>query len=933
MFAQPQSESLKFEAQNLMKSGKYGEAIEILNRYISAEPQNPEGYSLRGSCFERRGQFEMAVYDYRSALKLDPRNETYHKNLARVKEEWDILIYNKIEGYKREIAINPLEPRNYLEIGKSYKNLGKWKEAEKWYDEYLKREEASADEILRYTEILAKNNHIKKGEPILKRYTEMYPDDHRIWSRYGYFTMWLGKKKTAIKAFEKALELRPYFKEALDGYDLARGKGYIYTVNDTTTRYNYGLPVYRKHKVYAIDRYYRKLKNNPEDVNTRYKLIDELIKHNRYEEAVEQVNKLALTESGTEKYETKKREVFDKRNEYYANRIEVLKNYVSSNPADKEKILELGRYYSNLGKYNDAINLYNNYLNTISDDDDIRYRKAQALAWNKQLNNARNDLEVLLSHQPGNTDYQLLNGQVLLWMNEDLDEAEKNFNAVLEKDPKNLQALIGLASLNYQKNNLTSAKLYVNRGFLIDPYNKDLVRLEKSIQLQSQRNVESALYSKLEKAREYAFNKECDKAIEYYNQYFADSSADEYLKKELAQAYLCKEDYNTAVEIYNELINKYPGDYELAKQRAKVYYWMGDSLNALLSFEELAAQNPGDAEAKLFLGDSYMKMGDYKNARSVYEELLAIAPTSYILQKRMNWLGSAGLDGYSAGAFPTYFSIIPDGYYFNDNLDFTYSRQGLRVEMGITSYLSLGAGGFFGFISSDAGRLNLNIYKLDGFITFSKTVTGFVGGGIIDFRSAENTTIFEAGIKAQEENKYTFAASFYSSDAAVILYSPFLVENRLTANYLLFTGEYITENSILLRADYSYTSVSDDNAGSRLIFRLGKIFEKVFGVGYEYYYYNFNNLTPLYWSPQNFESHSLWVDWDAVKEERFSLNLKGRVGLIPTDNFVLRELYAYFRFYFERNLFLQASTSFGTTVQQLKGYSSYSFGLSLYWSL
>jgi tetratricopeptide (TPR) repeat protein len=69
------------------------------------------------------------------------------------------ILYNIIAGYKREIAINPLIARNYLEVGKSYKNLGEWTEAEKWYDEYLKREEASSDELIRYSEILVKMKH------------------------------------------------------------------------------------------------------------------------------------------------------------------------------------------------------------------------------------------------------------------------------------------------------------------------------------------------------------------------------------------------------------------------------------------------------------------------------------------------------------------------------------------------------------------------------------------------------------------------------------------------------------------------------------------------------------------------------------------------------------------------------------------------------
>ena len=86
----------------------------------------------------------------------------------------------------------------------------------------------------------------------------------------------LVKIRNAIDAFTKSLIIRPYFKEAIDGLDLAKGKGYIYSVNDTSARFNYGLP--RPNQVYAIDKYFRMLKSNPDDDETRFKLIDELIK-------------------------------------------------------------------------------------------------------------------------------------------------------------------------------------------------------------------------------------------------------------------------------------------------------------------------------------------------------------------------------------------------------------------------------------------------------------------------------------------------------------------------------------------------------------------------------------------------------------------------------------------------------------------------------
>ncbi|MEO8232425.1 MAG: tetratricopeptide repeat protein, partial [Ignavibacteriota bacterium] len=310
--------SFKAEALQLFNSGRYGEAIDILNKYVSADPNSADGFNLRGVCYEKRGNYEYAVYDYRTAKKINPNDDEISSNLNRATSDWYKLLYNKIEGHKREIAINPNIAKNYLEIGKCYKNLGNWSEAEIWYDLYLEKENASSDEIIRYSEILAKNGHISKGEPILKSYTENYPKDHRLFSRYGYFTLWLGKNKIAEEAFKKSLEIRPYFKEAMDGLDLARGKGYVYSVNDTTSRFNYGIPPPAKE--YEIDRLYRLIKNKPADSESRFKLIDKLISANRFEEANQQLQILAPLFSDTDRYKDLWIKLNTLKNSYYSDR-------------------------------------------------------------------------------------------------------------------------------------------------------------------------------------------------------------------------------------------------------------------------------------------------------------------------------------------------------------------------------------------------------------------------------------------------------------------------------------------------------------------------------------------------------------------------------------------------------------------------------------
>ncbi|MCZ6701845.1 MAG: tetratricopeptide repeat protein [Ignavibacteria bacterium] len=933
ILSQPITERLHSEALLNIQQGRYGEAIELLNRYISANPQVPEGFSLRGFCYKSRGQFEMAIYDYRSALKLEPDNKEYKSNLDRTIEEFNKQLYNYIEGYKREIAINPSVGLNYLEIGKNYKRLGEWQEAEKWYDDFLNREEPSADEVLRYTEILAKIKHIKKGSSILKKLTQKYPDDHRLWSRYGYFTMWLAKKIISKNAFEKALELRPYFKEAINGYDMVRGKGYVYTVNDTTTRYNYGLPVRQKYKPYPIDKYFKILRKNPDDYATRYLLVNELVKNNRFDEADKQLNILSKTQSGNKIYQNLKNEALVKQEQFYDKKIYSLEVKLSSDPYNRDTIYKLAKYYSRSEEHSKAVSLLNGYLSARPGDNEIRYQKALVLSEINNLKAARDELEILLNSDPSNYDYQLLYGQVLVWLNEELDIAYKYLFSVFSHDPKNLQTLIALASLNFQINDIVSAQKYLNLGYHLEFSNKDLFEIEKSINIQAKRNEKAKNYRLLEQAREFVLNKHCNDAIYNYKQYFKNPLADPYLKQELAQAYLCEENYKEALKIYNELLLEYPGDFNLAKQQAKIYYWNGDSLASLYAFEKLNSLEQDDNEIKLFLGDSYMRIGDYKNARKIYEELLVTSPLSQILQTRMKLLGNAGLDGYPTSAFSTHLSIVPSGNYFKDNLDFAYNTQGVRLQLGVTSYLSLAINGYIGSVSSESTTLNLNIFRADGYFKLSKNVSGYVGAGITSFDGDENTKIIEASIMTAKENKYNFSAQFYSSDAVLLLYSPHLVDVRHTANYALFTGEYII-HTILFKADYGYISVSDNNEGSKVILRAGKMFNKVFGVGYEFYFYDFIDQTPLYWSPNNFEAHSIWAYWDLMVGNEFVLNLKGKVGIIPSENnLMVREFQANFIDKFTENFVLQLSFFLGSSVRDNEGYQSTSVGLSIFWTL
>lgn len=933
---QPSSEKFKRDAVVKMDEGRYGEAIDLLNKYISENPQNPEGYFLRAYCFEARGQYEYGVYDLRSASKLNRNDVKLVNSLARLTEVWYTQLYNKIEGHSREIAIFPGKPLNYLEIGKCYKNLGKWTEAEEWYDKYLKLEEPSPDEVIRYTEILAKNNLITKGEIILKKFTEKYPQDHRLWSRYGYFTFWLGKNKVSIAAFTEALNLRPFFKEAIDGLNLAQGKGSVYAVNDTSYRYNKltGTFYKKKGREYPIDRYFRLLRRNDSNDSIRVLLINELIKVNRFEEAKQQLILLNKKMIGALSFTSLEKEIGDKLNQYLGDKIEKTRLSFNANPGDRKSAIELANIYTLQHNYDSAENVYSRYLNINPNDDEVRFEFAKRLSWIKAFDKARTQADILLERSPNKAEYQLLRGQIAVWTNTKPEFADTLLNKVLRRDPKNLQALISLAILNYQTQKFAASEDYLALIEKIDPGNTDAKEVRYNLFIQKKQFEEAQLFKLLQSARNSQDEKKCEEAAVLFKEYLSKVPGNEKIYLELANAYVCANDYSNAIKVYTTLINK-NYDYDLVKQRAKWYFWKGDSLIALTEFKLLYAANKDDAEVKLFLGDSYFKMHDYSNAKKIYSELLAESPSSVLIKTRLSWLPQdSEVEGsFSAfiSNFPSYSLIIPEAYYFKDNINFKYNFQGLRAELGFTKYISIGGSFYRGDVSSDSVKLIFNTIAGNIAVMPAKLITALFTFGQTKFINNRRQNISEVSVKSEIKDRYILVGKLSSSDAVQTLYSPFLVDTSLLVTDYSVKGSYYSPTQMILSGQYSFKKITDDNKSNEFSLRLGRKFSTDFIAGYEYYNLNFDFETTLYYSPTKFESHSLWGDYNIIHDEVMDLTIGGKVGVVPNIDFLIKEFNSKLSLKFFESLTLQGQFFYSESVREETNYHSTSISLMAFW--
>jgi tetratricopeptide (TPR) repeat protein len=919
-----------------MDAGRYGEAIDLLNKYISENPQNSEGYYLRGICYEARGQYEFAVYDLRSASKLNRNDLKITKALERVTDIWYTQLYNKIEGHKREIALHPNKPLNFLEIGKCYKNLGNWNEAEEWYDKYLLLEEPSPDEVIRFTEILAKNNHLTKGEIILKKFVEKYPEDHRLWSRYGYFTLWLGKHKISISAFTEALKFRPFFKEAIDGLNLAQGRGAVYTVNDTSYRYNKLTGTFQKPKgrEYPIDRYFRILKHNASNDSIRVLLINELVKVNRLEEAKQQLNLLNKNKVGDSSFAVLEKEISEKLNQYMSSRIEAAKVKVHSNPGDRKAVLELANYFVLNNEIDSAYNIYSNYLNIKPADDEVRYGLARKLSWFKEFDKAKEQADILLNTNPNKIEYQLLRAQIAVWTNTESELAYALLEKVLKKDSKNLQALVSLAILSYQTKKFPESENYIAQIEKIDPTNTDAKELKYNLFLQKKQFEDDQLFNLLQKARNSLSEKKCEEAVILFKEYLTKVPDNEKVYFELANAHVCANDYSNAIKIYTSLIDK-KYDYDLVKQRAKWYYWKGDSLNALKEFKSLYALNKDDAEVKLFLGDSYFNMKDYSNAKKIYSELLDEAPSSMLIRSRLSWLPQdAELDGSFSSFisnFPTYSLLTPEAYYFKDNLNFKYNLQGMRLELGFSKFVSIGGSLYRGNVSSDSARENF--YTMTGNLSVvpTKLVIATFSFGQTKYLNKHRQNIAQVALRSEIKDRYSLIGEYRLSDAAQTLYSPFLVDTNLNVTDYSVEGSYYTPTQMILSGQYSFKKISDENKSNELNLRIGRKFSSDFAAGYEYYNLSYDFETPLYYSPNRFESHSLWGDYNFIHDDAISISIGGKVGIVADSDLLIKEFNSKLSLKFFDSLTLQGQLVFSENARQQVNYRSTSISVLVFW--
>ena len=412
----------KARAMDHLAAERYGEAIRVLDSVVAANPVDADGYYLRGICHERRGQLANAVMDYRKASMLTPDNREMLTSLRRAENAWHSEISTKLDGYKRELALNPGDDSYKRKLAGCYADLGKYSEAEAWYDQYFASRKGNTAEILAFADVLVQAHKLSRAENVVRTGLDHFPDNARLYTQLGCILLWSGKNQQALGAFEKALRADPANPVAGKASRKHAGHPRPRSPRPATARASHerSLPP-------AMDYYSRLVRINPADHESRFMLAQELAKSHRFTEASEQLDTLANVFARSERLRAAREMVRALRDSVYRFRISQAVRRLANNPLDKQTVLELADYYDQLQMYDSTRSVLDAYARLTAPrvDPDIRFASAQYAAWNNEFVRAIAELDSLLKREPAHVGYQLLRAQIAVWTVSDLALAER----------------------------------------------------------------------------------------------------------------------------------------------------------------------------------------------------------------------------------------------------------------------------------------------------------------------------------------------------------------------------------------------------------------------------------------------------------------------------------------------------------------------------
>lgn len=321
--AQSKKDSLENENSNfvtVVEKKKTESDLDIARKNTEIAKKNTEAtaeyHFTLAQAYVAEGNPDRAIEEYRLVLMFDPNSALVYARLATeyVKKG---MLSAAMESCKEALARDPDYIDARLMLAGLYSASREDEMALKQYDLVLTKDSKHEEAAVFKSQVLAESNRGIEASRFLEKFTKQNPEAVLAWYYLGRTYQSLDHTKDAIRAYQKAIALRPNFSQA------SLALSFLYEEKKMNTE---------------AKKVYKELFEESQDLAAANRLATIYLKEERYKEA-----------------------------------IPYLESIIATDPDDMNSKVKLGLLYMETKEYEKAVTLFKGILTKVPDSDRIHY--------------------------------------------------------------------------------------------------------------------------------------------------------------------------------------------------------------------------------------------------------------------------------------------------------------------------------------------------------------------------------------------------------------------------------------------------------------------------------------------------------------------------------------------------------------------------------
>ncbi len=179
----------------------------------SGKTDGAEYHFVLGQAYSQDGKVDRAIEEYRAALIHDPDSALIHSKLAAEYLKKGSVSF-AIEECERSLKSDPRSVDVRLMLGGIHALNHDLDRALVEYEKVLKIDPLNDEGAVYKTQVLAEKELFSEAHAFIRAFTRKVPDSAAAWFYAGKLEQVEGHPEAALRAFRKALEIRPGFGQA-----------------------------------------------------------------------------------------------------------------------------------------------------------------------------------------------------------------------------------------------------------------------------------------------------------------------------------------------------------------------------------------------------------------------------------------------------------------------------------------------------------------------------------------------------------------------------------------------------------------------------------------------------------------------------------------------------------------------------------------------